>query len=314
MIAVELRGRLGNQMFQYAFALAAAEWLGTDFTLYLPSGGAPEGEQLSDFFTLGGRELPIIEDPGLPRCWVDNRDYERPEDVFPTLRDNTSYGGYFQAHRFFEAVESRVRAHFQVQPDIDAAFRQRYGELVAERYVCCQVRRADYETFLGGSQLPLAYYRDALAMIRTISNTPVVFIGDDLDEASRALGDIGGARFEPNTPTFDFQLILHAHSAIISNSTFAWWGAWLNKRAEVVIAPRYWLGWHHHTGWQQSVDMSGGAARRRRGWEFPPGIIPDRWVQVPVRRPWRERLAPWSVKTTLALAANNLRAIRPRKW
>jgi hypothetical protein len=310
MIAVELRGRLGNQMFQYAFALAAATRLGTDFALYRPLGVAPEGEQLRRFFTLGGRDLPLIDDPGLPRRWIDNRDFEQPDDVFRSLEDNTSYGGYFQAEQFFEPVTLRVRAAFEVRPELAEAFRSRHEGLLAGPYVCCPVRRAEYRDFLGGSQLPLTYYRDALAMIRVPSGAPVVFTGDDLDDVAYVLGDIDGARFEPNEPAFDFQLILHAHAAIIPNSTFAWWAAWLNETKEVVLAPQYWLGWHHYTGWSQHADASRGAPRRRRGWEFPPGIIPNDWVQVPIRRPWRERLAPWSIKSSLALAANNIRAAR----
>jgi hypothetical protein len=310
MIVVELRGRLGNQMFQYAFALAAATWLGTDFAFSIPPGVAPEGEQLRRFFTLGGRDLPVIEDPGFPRRWIDNRGYEEPDEVFRSLEDDTSYGGYFQAQHFFENVSSRVREDFVVRPDLALAFQRHHTELLADPYVCCPIRRAEYKTFLGGSQLPLTYYRDALAMIRMSPGTPVVFTGDDLDDVRHVLGDIDGARFEPNEPIFDFQLILHARAAIIPNSTFAWWAAWLNETSEVVIAPQYWLGWHHYTGWQQSMDMSAGTPRRKRGWEFPPGIIPSDWLQVPIRRPWRERLAPWSIKSSLALAANNIRAAR----
>ncbi len=108
MIAVELRGGLGNQMFQYAFALAASHRLNTDFVVYA-STAAPEGEQLSQNFTLGACRPPVNGDPGYPMRWIDNQDYDRPEDILSSLSDGAGYSGYFQSSRFFAEVEHEVR-------------------------------------------------------------------------------------------------------------------------------------------------------------------------------------------------------------
>ena len=62
----------------------------------------------------------------------------------------------------------------------------------------------------------------------------------------------------------DFQLLLHADKLIISNSSFAWWGAYLNKNKTEVFVPQYWLGF--------KVDK-----------EIPADIIPARFISVPVR-------------------------------
>jgi hypothetical protein len=307
MIAVELRGRLGNQMFQYAFALAAARRLDTEFVLCAPEQSAPEGELLSTPFTLGERTLPVVEDPGYPRLWIDNQDYDRPEDVLASLSNSTSYGGYFQSYRFFAEVDREVREAFSIRPELDEAFRMQHADILEKAYVCCSVRRAEYRGFIGGSDLPSDYYRDALALVSPPGGTPIVFIGDDLDEVEQELGDIEGARFEPNEPFVDFQLLLHARAAIIPNSSFAWWGAWLAD-ADTVVAPKYWLGWRHRAGWHRHPSATDSPRRTRRTWEYPRGILPPQWRQVPVGRPWRERLAPWSIKSSAALLANNVRA------
>jgi hypothetical protein len=60
----------------------------------------------------------------------------------------------------------------------------------------------------------------------------------------------------------DFQHLLNAHECIISNSTFSWWGAWLNTRPDKKIyAPEYFLGW-------------------RIKKEYPQNIYPHDWVKV----------------------------------
>lgn len=309
MIAVELRGRLGNQLFQYAFAVAASQRLGTDFAFYLPVDATPSGEELTGAFTLDGEGLPLVEDPGYPRRWIDNQDYDWPEDILTTLTDWTSYGGYFQSARFFADVEHCVRKAFAIQPHLDRAFRARFANLIAEPYVCCSVRRAaDYRALLGGSHLPLKYYRDGLALISPPPGTPIVFVGDDLDEVRRELGWIADARFEPNDPITEFQLILHAQAAVIPNSTFAWWGAWLAGPRQLVVAPRYWLGWHHRTGWHKHRPMGSPPERTKRSWEYPHAVVPPEWIQVAVRRRWSDRLAPGSLKSSSALFANNMLA------
>ncbi len=147
-------------------------------------------------------------------------------------------------------------------------------------------------------------------MVSPAPGTPIVFVGDELDEVSQELGSIEDARFEPNEPIVEFQLILHARAAVIPNSTFAWWGAWLADGCEVVVAPQYWLGWNHRAGWHQHRSAAESGGRTKRSWEYPRAIIPNEWSQVAIRRPWRERLAPWSIKSNFALMANNARAAR----
>jgi hypothetical protein len=57
---------------------------------------------------------------------------------------------------------------------------------------------------------------------------------------------------------------MHADICILSNSTFSWWGAWLNdKKDKIVHAPRYFLGWKTQK-------------------EFPENIYPSTWNLISV--------------------------------
>jgi hypothetical protein len=299
MIFIEAQGRLGNQMFQYAFALAASRRLGTDFVM--------DDEELTRFFVLGGRSHAGPA-PDYPCVVLNNEDYDEPEEVLAALADERHYKGFFQSQRFFAGAAAEVRAAFRFRPELVDAFRERYDGLLERPYVCCHVRRTDYETFAGGIVLPASYYRRSLGRLAPAAGTPVVFVGDNLDEVRAELGSLPGVRFEQNDAALDLQLVANAAAVVVSNSTFAWWGAWLNDRpGKRVLAPRYWAGFNHQTGWHR-IGGAATAPRHRRDWEYPRGIVPDDWVSVPVRRPVRSALAPGAVKSSLALLANNARA------
>jgi Glycosyl transferase family 11 len=270
VIAVECRGRLGNQMFQYAFGLAASHLLDTQLAI--------DADELARVFALPSNGKGDASTPTRV-VRVPSDGYGDPEAVLAGLTDETTYEGYFQSERFFAPTRNEVRAAFRVRDEHVANFRGAYADLVDRDYVCCHMRRTDYHTFAGGVALPMAYYQDALEQIAVPDGTPIVFVGDDLDEAHSAFASRENVRFERNDIAVDHLLLRNAAIAIVSNSSFAWWGAWLNERA-TVIAPRLWLGFDF-------------------GWEYPPHVIPPVWTQVRVRRPWRRRLAPAHVRMSL---------------
>ncbi len=276
VIAVEAAGRLGNQMFQYAFGLAAARRLGTEFAF--------DESTLDRLFVLGFHHVDG-EVRELPSVSVWNESYDEPEEVLAALEDERRYKGFFQSERFFSDANDDVRTAFRLLPEHQQAFRDRYGDLLVEGYVCCHVRRTDYESFAGGAALPISYYESGLRRLGVTDDTPVVFIGDDLAEARGSFGARPAVRFEQNAEAVDLQLLVNAEAIVVSNSTFGWWGAWLNDRAAGrVVAPRHWLGF-------------------RSGWEYPPHVVPSRWTEVPVQLPWRTRLSP----TRLRMVAGRTR-------
>ena len=117
----------------------------------------------------------------------------------------------------------------------------------------------------GGFALPASYYRAALARLTRGDDATIVVVGDDPHWLAAELRD-HCFRLERNEESVDLLLLANAQALILSNSSFAWWGAWLNERAPLVLAPRYWLGLHE---------------RRER----PCNILVPSWEQVPVEPP-----------------------------
>jgi Glycosyl transferase family 11 len=264
MIAVEARGRLGNHMFQYAFGLAAARRIGTDFVMdeellrehfvLAPRGGTLHRARRALWYRVRRRRspLPVVKVTG---------DAD-PDRVMESLRDSQQYAGFFQSERYFLDAAADVADAFRPRPEHDRRFAERYSSLVARGYVCCNVRKTDYREWGGGVALPISYYEESLRRAKPAEGTPIVFVGDDLTEA-RSTFTGGAFRFEQNEEGIDLLLLSRASLAIISNSSFGWWGAWLGGEGRRVFAPRHWLGFRH-------------------GAEVPRAVVPVRWLQVPV--------------------------------
>jgi hypothetical protein len=251
-------------MFQFAFGLAAANRLKTDFAMndellrpafdLGPWASATRRARRAARFRTAARFRPF------PVAKVDN-DAE-PVAVLDTLADGVHYAGFFQSFDYFEAVQEAVRAAFAPRAHHVEAFLSRYEALSAERYVCCHVRRTDYE--LNGWVLPISYYRDCLEVVRREADVPIVFVGDDLTAVEAELAGEPGVRFERNDEIVDLQLLTHAAIVVTSNSSFGWWGSWLGRQGRPVYAPRYWLGFN-------------------LGTEAPCRAVPSWWRQVEVR-------------------------------
>jgi hypothetical protein len=208
-------------MFQYAFGVAAARRLGTDFVM--------DETLVRDHFTLGPRggyghrlrralwyrgrrrlsPLPLVKVDG---------DAD-PDEVMGDLRDAHEYAGFFQSERYFLPAAREVACALRPRPEDERRFEKLYGELVAGGYVCCHVRATDYREWSGGVALPPSYYRESLRRAQVSMGRPVVFVGDDLDEVRSVF--VGPEyRFEQNDEVVDLLLLSRATTVVVSNSSF----------------------------------------------------------------------------------------------
>lgn len=157
--------------------------------------------------------------------------------------------GYWQEYRYPEAVKDTLLHDFQFAPPTDDMNKKTLAAIESSNSISIHVRRDDYEnphirTSVGDICTP-DYYREAITYIRTKITDPVFYIFSDnqrwarrhlqIPEAVYVTGNTGLNSYR------DLQLMSRCKHQIIANSTFSWWGAWLNQSSEkTVLTPAKW--------------------------------------------------------------------------
>lgn len=236
MIYIRYMGatNLGNWMFQYALARS----LDTEVAFYVPV-AIPKGR----FANLVHIVPSITFVSAIPRGVEVMRDGDTPVPVGSSL---LLLDGYFQDPALFD--EMVVRRVFACPPDVDEHLKARYGALMEGRItVGISVRRGDYlrlphrHPFVGGHYLRMAV--DSFPQ-----KSLFIVCSDDIPWCKRFFTRQRFLRrefFFVEHESVLAQLYIHTKCQhnIISNSTFSWWGAWLNPNpTKRVVFPARWYG------------------------------------------------------------------------
>lgn len=195
---------------------------------------------------------------GVGKLPVPSSVYSEPsfhfDPAFFTLGSSISLYGYFQSEHYFIDIANRLRDSFRPREALGAPA-QASADLIArsELPVSVHIRRGDYvksaETARVHGSMGAAYYRKALSVLQGLlgASMTIFVFSDDPVEAEAVLDfvpreQLVHVRGDPDRPWEDMALMARCRHHVIANSSFSWWGAWLNPSPEkVVIAPREWF-------------------------------------------------------------------------
>lgn len=166
------------------------------------------------------------------------------------LGDNVYLDGYWQSEQYFIEHEKTVREHFQFKIPLSGENLALSNQIKKSNAVSLHIRRGDYVTnkknaFIG--LCSLSYYQNAISYLAKKIINPVFFVfSDDIDWAKENLNLAQEHYFvghnHGENSHFDMHLMSLCKHHIIANSSFSWWGAWLNpSKDKIVIAPRKWF-------------------------------------------------------------------------
>jgi hypothetical protein len=218
------------------------------------------GEKTPRYFTRSlwrHRIDRVLARAGLPKLAAHAGQYREPhfyyDPTFETLGPKTSLFGYFQSERYFSPIAEILRKHFSPREPLDANAAKMLRQIEhCPLSVSVHVRRGDYlkpATAEFHGILGEPYYREALGRIEARLGEPAEFFvfSDDAVAAERVLNFVPASRLthvrgDPDRPWEDMTLMAHCQHHVIANSSFSWWGAWLNRSPDkVVVAPRAWF-------------------------------------------------------------------------
>ena len=152
---------------------------------------------------------------------------------------------FFQSEKFFNPE----KINFKLKADS----LKKAGEVLESisddfTKVFVHVRRGDYifEKYLDkqGIDLPKQYFLDAIAKIKQeVENPFFIFLSDDPGFVKCCFEDIENKYISRNSMAVDLALMSLCKYGIVSNSSFSWWGAYMMKNRKKVVFPKYWYGW-----------------------------------------------------------------------
>lgn len=267
MIITKLIGGLGNQMFQYAVGRSLAEknksQLFLDVTGYEHQVGVtPRQYALSIFNT----EEHFASSSDLDKLKFGSRlgkllhlkskQYikEKTLNVFDgrilNLPDNTYLNGFWQTEKYFSMIGDIIRSEFSLRPQFNHLDSSLISQIENSQSVSLHVRRGDYvsnvKTNLYHGVCSLDYYQNAIEFLKKTNGELKLFIfSDDIKWVKDNLKIEQKTVFVSNGQLKDYEelmLMSKCKHQIIANSSFSWWGAWLNVHpAKKVIAPKNWF-------------------------------------------------------------------------
>lgn len=285
MLIIACAGGLGNQMFQYAFYLSRKN-MNNDVKFdisWFNENKAHNGYELERIFSLNiaytneedlykiGKPKNII-DKIIKKIFYSNNIYYMTShnEAINYLSDIVNYKsgylfGYWQSEKYFEKIKNEVKKDFNFKIPLDIKNEEIATKMKCENSVAIHIRRGDYLKYDHLSYICTKnYYKNAIEYIEKYVSNPFYYIfSNDIEWCRKNLNfkNVTYVNWNIGKDSYkDMQLMSQCKHNIIANSSFSWWGAWLNNNPnKIVCVPEKWF------------DLPGCETR---------DICPDEWIRI----------------------------------
>ncbi|WP_166381774.1 alpha-1,2-fucosyltransferase [Polaribacter sp. 11A2H] len=251
MIVVRILGGLGNQMFQYAYARALS-LNGYNVKLDL--------SKIKKYKLHGGYQLDKyninLEEADsfsilLAKIRLRGNKKEKSllfDNNLKLLNGNEYLKGYFQTEKYFKEIRNTLLTEFVIKQKASKEMLSITKQIEAAKNSCSlHIRRGDYISDKKANSVHgtcnLEYYKKAIKVISNkYSNVTFFVFSDDIRWTKENLLIENATYIDiKSIPHEDMYLMSLCNHNITANSSFSWWGAWLNKnKTKTVIAPNQW--------------------------------------------------------------------------
>jgi len=269
MIIVNLKGGLGNQMFQYAFGRSLSVANDVEMKIDVKTLLAPEESgNIERPFSINQFNIATeiateaeINKIKPQKNWLQKNAARISHKLFgdQTVMFNKKYtevigdtyfDGYWQSPLYFNEIRDQLLSEFALKEALSQVAQDFNESIQSSTSVSLHVRRGDYATntrvLREFGVCSIDYYKTAIAHIKSKVTSPRFFIfSDDIAWVKENLDLDASATYVKDsaiTDTMELVLMSQCQHNIIANSSFSWWGAWLNQNPEkIVVAPKPWF-------------------------------------------------------------------------
>lgn len=289
MIIVKLSGGLGNQLFQYAAAKRLASIHNTELKLDITEFGSDKLRSFElDHFNIqqnfaDDKDMRMFRERNKFKkiklfisnyfnknkmIFVEERHFYFMDSILNSP-DNVYLDGYWQSEKYFADITNIIRSDFTIKKPLEGINLEMAKKIKSvSSAISLHVRRGDYvsnlETNKYHGTCGLDYYHHAVSLLREKYDGAHFFVfSDDSQWVKQNLKLSAPVTFVHNsaeTAYEDMRLMSMCKHNIIANSSFSWWGAWLNDNPDkMVVAPRKWFN-------KREINTD--------------DLIPDSWVKI----------------------------------
>lgn len=288
-------GGMGNQLFQYAAGKAVSIKKGKEFKLDVsgyenqdaiitPRSYALNVFNIEEKFSSAGEVGNFLRNKDRKRAgffgkfllkFFDKNEAEyfvEPRFTFNSevfdFEEPLYLEGYWQTEKYFKDVADVIRNEFTLKDEYFVDGKEITQKIKSCGAVSLHIRRGDYVTSATTNKFhgicSLDYYEKAIKYIADSVKNPYFFVfSDDIEWVKQNLKINHPVEYVSDRVLKDYEeliLMSYCKHNIIANSSFSWWGAWLNSNPEkIVIAPKQWFA-------DASVDTS--------------DVVPESWIRI----------------------------------
>lgn len=285
MVLIQLMGGLGNQLFQYAL-YCKLESLGKnvkidDFSWFhiTKSKGIKLQDLDIEYKKATLEEIKEYED-NFPDFMsrVRRKVFGRKAKVYDEVAlefdskvfeiDDVCLVGYWQTEKYFSDIRNTLLDKIQLATDLNQENQEMLLRIQNTNSVSVHIRKGDYDwpefrDRFGGICTEL-YYADAIEYVRSQLKEPQFYVFTNDKEWAKM--HFQGEEFvvvdlnDDRKGYLDMYLMSNCKHNIIANSSFSWWGAWMNKNMQkIVVAPDKWINKENQediycTGWYRILE------------------------------------------------------------
>lgn len=247
MIFCNLKGGLGNMLFQIAASISISIDKNTECSF-------PNLEEHLNYLNLDSNHNPKLDHAIEYKNVLSKLLTKKPTEYLETIKYPFTFSsietksesffidGFFQSEKYFLHNRDKIIEFLKCPSIIEEYILNKYSEFLNLKTTSIHIRRGDYLNLNDYHIVQdINYY---MSSIKLLSDSDIFIVfSDDINWCKENLNFDNFIFIENEKDYIELYLMSKCKNNIISNSSFSWWGAWLNEnKNKKVIAPKKWFG------------------------------------------------------------------------